>query len=90
MFNPLTLLLLGLIRLYQIILSPLLGQRCRFLPTCSSYAYDSIKTHGIGRGVWLSIKRIGKCHPWHQGGYDPVPNNQKKSTEDSIISEQRS
>lgn len=73
MRNPLSLLLLALIRTYQLVLSPMLGQRCRFLPTCSSYAYESISEHGALKGVFLATKRIGKCHPWHEGGYDPVP-----------------
>lgn len=73
MQNPLTYLLLLLIKAYQLVLSPMLGQRCRFMPTCSTYAYDALQNHGLILGMWLSIKRIGKCHPWHKGGYDPVP-----------------
>ena len=61
------------IRLYQWLISPLLGSNCRFQPTCSQYAYDAIKTHGALKGLKLGAKRIGKCHPWHEGGYDPVP-----------------
>ena len=61
------------IRLYQWLISPLLGSNCRFQPTCSQYAYDAIKTHGALKGLKLSAQRIGKCHPWHEGGYDPVP-----------------
>ncbi len=66
-------LLLIPIRFYQLFISPLLGSNCRFQPTCSQYAYDSVKDHGFFRGLALSAKRIGKCHPWHDGGYDPVP-----------------
>jgi len=61
------------IRLYQRILSPLLPARCRFYPTCSSYAVEAIQKHGPIRGLWLALVRILKCHPLHPGGYDPVP-----------------
>ncbi len=66
-------LLLIPIKFYQLFISPLLGSNCRFQPTCSQYAYDSIKSHGLLKGFILSTKRIGKCHPWHEGGFDPVP-----------------
>ena len=66
-------LLLIPIKLYQWLISPLLGSNCRFQPTCSQYAYDSIKEHGLFKGFMLGIKRIGRCHPWHEGGFDPVP-----------------
>lgn len=62
-----------LIQVYQRTLSPLLGPRCRFYPTCSSYAEQALQVHGLRRGGWLSLQRIGKCHPWHAGGVDPVP-----------------
>jgi uncharacterized protein len=62
-----------LIRGYQLAISPLLGPRCRFYPSCSHYAIEAIETHGPLRGVWLTIKRISRCHPWHEGGLDPVP-----------------
>lgn len=67
--------LLALIRLYRLTLSPWLGQQCRFYPTCSHYGEEAIEKHGALRGGWLTIKRIVKCGPWHQGGYDPVPDN---------------
>ncbi len=66
-------LLLIPIKLYQLLISPLLGSNCRFQPTCSQYAYDSVKDHGMLKGFVLAAKRIGKCHPWHEGGFDPVP-----------------
>lgn len=66
-------LLLIPIKFYQLFISPLLGANCRFDPTCSQYAYDAVKTHGFFKGLSLSVKRIGKCHPWHEGGFDPVP-----------------
>ncbi len=62
-----------LIRCYQLVLSPLLGNRCRFYPTCSQYAIEAIETHGIARGSQLAVSRLCKCHPWHEGGVDPVP-----------------
>jgi len=63
----------GLIRLYQIALSPWLGAHCRFYPSCSTYALQAIERFGCWRGGWLSLKRIGRCHPWHPGGVDLVP-----------------
>jgi uncharacterized protein len=66
-------LLLGLIRLYQLTLSPWLGLRCRYEPTCSKYAVEALERHGVARGVWLAAKRLGRCHPWGGSGYDPVP-----------------
>jgi uncharacterized protein len=65
--------LLGLIRLYQLTLSPWLGNPCRYEPTCSRYAAEAIERHGALRGVWLAAKRLGRCHPWGRSGYDPVP-----------------
>ncbi len=65
---------LGLIKLYQTFLSPVLGNNCRFYPSCSNYAHDAIKSHGNLKGIWLSFKRIMKCHPFHKGGIDYVPN----------------
>ena len=65
--------LLGLIRLYQLTLSPWLGNPCRYEPTCSRYAAEAIERHGAVRGVWLAAKRLGRCHPWGGSGYDPVP-----------------
>ncbi|HEY4875726.1 MAG TPA: membrane protein insertion efficiency factor YidD [Puia sp.] len=62
-----------LIKLYQITLSPLLGPKCRFTPSCSQYAIEALKKYGIFKGSWLAIKRISKCHPWGGHGYDPVP-----------------
>ncbi len=62
-----------LIRLYQCVLSPLLGPACRFYPTCSEYALESIGRFGVLRGGWLALRRIGRCHPWNPGGFDPVP-----------------
>jgi putative membrane protein insertion efficiency factor len=62
-----------LIRAYQLGLSPLLGANCRFYPSCSQYALEAVGTHGSLRGGWLSVRRLARCHPFHAGGYDPVP-----------------
>lgn len=61
------------IKAYQYAISPFLGNHCRFSPSCSSYTAQAIESYGLVKGVILGIKRIGKCHPWHPGGYDPVP-----------------
>ena len=65
-------ILIGLIRFYQIFISPIKGQTCRFYPTCSEYSMQAIKKYGIIMGLWKSLKRILKCHPFHPGGHDPV------------------
>jgi putative membrane protein insertion efficiency factor len=64
-----------LIRAYQLVLSPLLGPRCRFYPSCSHYAIEAIESHGALRGTWMSAKRICRCHPFNPGGFDPVPHH---------------
>ena len=66
-------LVLLLITGYQRWISPALGPRCRFAPSCSRYTADAIRTHGLLRGGWLGLRRLGRCHPWNPGGYDPVP-----------------
>lgn len=66
---------IGLIWLYQKVVSPCLKPNCRFYPTCSNYCLESFKQHHFIFALWLSIKRLLKCHPWHQGGFDPVPKN---------------
>jgi putative membrane protein insertion efficiency factor len=63
----------ALIRCYQVVVSPLLGQRCRFYPSCSSYALGAISSYGLRKGGWLAARRFARCHPWNPGGYDPVP-----------------
>jgi putative membrane protein insertion efficiency factor len=64
---------IALIRLYRVILSPLLPPSCRFWPTCSRYAEEAVARHGTIRGARLIVARLARCHPWHPGGYDPVP-----------------
>ncbi len=66
-------ILILIIKGYQKGISPLLGSRCRYYPTCSSYAIEALEKHGVVKGLWISIKRIGRCHPLAEGGLDPVP-----------------
>jgi len=66
-------LAIKMIRGYQLFISPMLGPRCRFYPTCSQYAVEALQTHGLIKGLWLTIKRLAKCHPFHAGGIDEVP-----------------
>ncbi|MBL7758821.1 MAG: membrane protein insertion efficiency factor YidD [Chitinophagaceae bacterium] len=62
-----------LIKIYQWIISPWIGPKCRYTPTCSHYAVEALKKHGVFKGLWLAVKRISSCHPWGGSGYDPVP-----------------
>ncbi len=62
-----------LIKFYQLVISPWLGPKCRFTPTCSHYGVEALKKYGIFKGMWLTVKRISRCHPWGGSGYDPVP-----------------
>jgi hypothetical protein len=70
-----------LIRGYQLFISPWLGSHCRFYPSCSEYTLIAIQTHGAFYGLILGLKRILRCHPWHPGGYDPVPEKRKTNTD---------
>jgi len=72
-------LLIGLISGYRRFVSPMLGPRCRFYPSCSAYAMEAIRVHGAGRGSWLAVRRLGKCHPFHPGGLDPVPPSRRQN-----------
>ena len=65
--------LIGLLRAYRALISPLYGQVCRYHPSCSAYALEAVREHGSLRGGWLAVRRLGRCHPWAAGGYDPVP-----------------
>jgi putative membrane protein insertion efficiency factor len=66
-------LLIALIRAYRYLLSPWWGSQCRFTPSCSQYAMEALQRHGAASGTWLALRRILRCHPWHPGGFDPVP-----------------
>ena len=66
-------LLLALIRIYQYAISPILGQRCRFFPSCSAYVAEAVEKHGVCKGIRLGLRRLSRCHPWNPGGFDPVP-----------------
>jgi putative membrane protein insertion efficiency factor len=73
-------ILIGVVRIYQLAISPWTPPACRFTPTCSAYAIDALREHGAVRGLWLSLRRIVRCHPWGGYGYDPVP-DRKPATE---------
>jgi len=62
-----------LVRAYRYAISPMLGPRCRFYPSCSEYSQEAIERYGVGRGIWLAFRRVLRCNPWHCGGHDPVP-----------------
>lgn len=72
--------LVVIVKVYQYLLSPFLGNHCRYHPSCSSYAIEALQTHGSMRGLWMALKRVSRCHPWHEGGYDPVPEPKQKNT----------
>jgi putative membrane protein insertion efficiency factor len=71
--GPIARCLAGLVRLYQLVVSPWLGPSCRFEPSCSAYALEALRVHGAARGTWLTLRRLGRCQPFCTGGYDPVP-----------------
>ncbi len=70
--------LILLINIYRYTLSPLFGNQCRYYPTCSHYAENALKEYGAWRGIIMAVKRISRCHPWHEGGYDPVPSKNQE------------
>ncbi len=74
-------LLIAILRLYRLVLSPVIGSHCRFYPSCSHYAIEALHTHGTLRGLWLGTRRLGRCHPWNPGGFDPVPTAEPKRAE---------
>jgi putative membrane protein insertion efficiency factor len=71
-------LIVGIVRFYQLAISPWLGKSCRYSPTCSQYMIEAVNEWGALKGFWMGLKRIGRCHPWGSHGYDPVPENPKK------------
>ena len=73
---------IGIVRLYRVAISPLLGMNCRYQPTCSSYAIEALQRYGVLRGGWLAIRRIARCHPWGGSGYDPVPDDDGGRSDD--------
>lgn len=85
MTRLLTLGLQLIIRGYQLLISPMLGPRCRFHPSCSHYAQEALQVHGLRRGGWLALRRISRCHPWYPGGVDPVPATQTLGTANKPI-----
>ncbi|MGH8186879.1 MAG: membrane protein insertion efficiency factor YidD, partial [Steroidobacteraceae bacterium] len=70
----------GLLKVYRYCVSPMLGPTCRFYPSCSCYAEEAIELHGALRGSYLTVRRLLRCHPWHEGGYDPVPHTAAMKT----------
>ena len=82
--------LIGLLKAYRFAISPLYGQVCRYHPTCSAYALEAVTVHGSMKGSWLAVRRLGRCHPWAPGGYDPVPAGKRASAPpDSNTSDQQ-
>ena len=75
--NILTFILIGLIKIYKFLISPLLGNSCRYLPTCSDYSIEALKEFGLIKGTYMCIKRVLSCHPWGKGGFDPVKKQMK-------------
>ncbi|WOV86380.1 membrane protein insertion efficiency factor YidD [Sporosarcina oncorhynchi] len=72
-------ILIGIIKIYQKVISPLTPPTCRFYPTCSHYGIEALQKHGAVKGSWLAVRRISKCHPFHEGGFDPVPEKEIKN-----------
>jgi len=77
-------LLVYLLRAYRYAVSPMLGNNCRFHPSCAAYALEAIERFGAGRGTWLALRRVARCHPWHPGGHDPVPDGIGRSQHERL------
>jgi putative membrane protein insertion efficiency factor len=78
-------LLIGLVRLYQMVLRPIMPPACRFFPSCSDYALEAVRAHGPARGAVLAVRRLCKCHPFHEGGFDPVPPAVPRGAHDHVL-----
>lgn len=78
-------LLIGLLKVYRLVVSPLYGNVCRYYPSCSAYALRAVEVHGAGRGTWLAGRRLLRCHPWTPGGYDPVPGTPEWHEEQDLL-----
>jgi uncharacterized protein len=77
-YDPLRWLLIGFLRAYRLLVSPLYGQVCRYHPSCSAYALEAVTVRGSIIGSWLTVRRLARCHPWASGGYDPVPTRRSR------------
>ncbi len=83
--DPLRYPLIGFLRAYRLLISPLYGQVCRYHPSCSAYALEAVTVHGSLKGTWLAARRLGRCHPWAAGGYDPVPRPRTSPTASDAV-----
>jgi putative membrane protein insertion efficiency factor len=88
-YDPVRYLLIGFLRAYRLLISPLYGQVCRYHPSCSAYALEAVTEHGSVRGSWLAARRLTRCHPWAAGGYDPVPDRTSRPRAGSSPSPQQ-
>lgn len=88
--NPIKYALIALLKVYRAVISPLYGQVCRYHPSCSAYALEAVTEHGSIKGSWLAVRRLGRCHPWAAGGYDPVPSKRAKPGASSELQFQQS
>jgi uncharacterized protein len=88
-YDPVRYLLIGLLRAYRLLISPLYGQVCRYHPSCSAYALEAVRERGSLKGTWLAGRRLVRCHPWAAGGYDPVPPRPSRGSAGSSPSPQQ-
>ena len=88
-YDPVRALLIGLLRAYRLLISPLYGQVCRYHPSCSAYALQAVRERGSVVGTWLTLRRLVRCHPWAAGGYDPVPSRTSRVSAGSSTAPQQ-